>query len=275
MKHLPLILYSLVGASSLGSAQDASEAAKILGELSDGSPALKVETLEIPRFDIIHAITTHKQDHSVSMCRVERPAEVLSLSPSIRESQIEHSSQETTVDPGNRESPLGFGVSSTVVDRQATIVEWWSFSGNAATKFRAVSNIDWTFLQGFISFQARGEQFTFMHFPSSVNTRELRQLRREGYNVEIPRIPRHLPSIRRGARYVMLEGDESNEEAMEFIEAIHELYDVEKRQLKTAHRMRKRNYRKRARQLQLNPPPKENVTVHYWKESRREKPSIK
>lgn len=260
----------------LGAAQEVSQnPARIVGKLSNGSPSATPTSAEMPVFDVRHQVTTRKTGHSVTMCRVEKPNQVHKPLSNIAEAIDRETPECTLYDHGKQKAPLNYAVSATVVDRRATLVEWWSFNGDATKKLRAISNINWTLLQGFVSFEARGEQFTFMHFPSSVDTRELHRLKRNGHEVVIPQIPEYLPSIINGARYVMLEGDESDDNAMEFMEAIHELYDVEKRRLVKAHRMRNINRRIRARQLRRNPPPKENVTVYYWKEPRLENTSSK
>ncbi len=266
-KLLPLIAISGV-AYSQGVTSDT---AKIIGEISDGRESPTPKPVKLPEFNVLHQTISYKDDHNVTICRVTQPVD---SSEVVSEPSLERlSGAPSDISEKEISVPLTFGVSANIVDRKASLVEWWSLDSGDLKKYQAWSNIDWSFLSGFHSFEGRGQKFTFMLFPQNISTKNLRKLRRAGHEVEIPIIPKQLPKIRKGAHYMMVSGDEPNEEAMEFIETIHELYDVEKRRLKKAYNKRVKNQKIRERELRKNPPKPDDVVIHYWKEER--KPSAK
>ena len=67
---------------------------------------------------------------------------------------------------------------------------------------------------------------------------------------------------------MVIQGDETNERAMEFIEAIHDLYAAEKPRLIAAYLEREKNHviwREKQEELRKNPPPKPDLTINFWK----------
>ena len=52
--------------------------------------------------------------------------------------------------------------------------------------------------------------------------------------------------------------------ALEFLEAIHDLYEEKETELIEAHEKRVADQIARQEQLRLNPPKKKDVEVHFW-----------
>ena len=107
-----------------------------------------------------------------------------------------------------------------------------------------------------------------MLFSGNVSIPSLENQNGQGYEVTIPEIPK-LPNLaEKGARYMVIKGDETNERAMEFIEAIHDLYEAEKPHLIAAYHELEKNHalwREKQEELRKNPPPKPDLTINFWK----------
>ena len=218
--------------------------ARILGKISDGSTSTLTVRKELPRYQIRWGVVQHKKDHQVTINRVSPPEQPVEKT---EENQTQQDGQTTDQKP----SGGTFFVYATTYDGLATRVRWH----HEGQEFVAWSNVDWKYLVGFSSFEGRGKRYDFMllHTLSAA----------EG--VTIP----GLPSLaEKGARYMVVKGDESNDSAMEFIEAIHDLYEAEKVQLKGAYQKRQSNLRIREAQKEAqlqNPPAKPDVIINYWK----------
>lgn len=161
-----------------------------------------------------------------------------------------------------------FTVSATTFDKEMTLLKLWSH-GKPNEVLEVASNLNWNHLEGFSGFEGRGQQFTFMLFNHNQSLREMRRMRKQGQEVNIPEIPKELPRYRQGnARYMVLQGEVGNEQAMEFLETIHDLYDEKHVELTVASEKRKKNrkiHRQQQEELRTNPPPKPDVTINYWK----------
>ena len=105
-------------------------------------------------------------------------------------------------------------------------------------------------------------------FSGNISTEKLKQQQQLGYKVSVPQMPQ-LPELEiKGPCYTMIRGDENNDAAMEFIEAIHDLYAAEKETLVAAYLEREKNREIRAKELaelRENPPPKSDLIINFWK----------
>lgn len=103
-------------------------------------------------------------------------------------------------------------------------------------------------------------------FPGNSSIETLRQAQRRNPEIVVPEIPKELPRYRQsGARYVVMNHEEvKNEDALEFLEAVHDLYEAERPALVQAYHKREEYRKKRAEELRLNPPKPKDIEVSFW-----------
>jgi len=253
------------GITAAHSQESPDSTAKVIGGVSDASPSPAEPAKVLPEYKVHWSTVRQKRDHKVIINKVEAPA--VAVRQSVKElSQEEIESQNERVlkwISEIKESGGFFTVSATIYDHKATYVEWW----NGDEKFAAWSNVDWNHLGGFHEFEGRGKRFSFMLFSGNTSMASLKRDMASDYRDTLPVIPK-LPSLTTsGASYMVVKGDEKNDAAMEFIEAIHDLYAAEKVMLKTAYQERLKNWKisaARQKELKDNPPPKKDETINYW-----------
>jgi len=158
-----------------------------------------------------------------------------------------------------------FSVSATIYNNRATFVRWWSHKDGQEKMYECWSNVNWNHLGGMVSFRAREQEFTYLLMHGNSSLKALREARRENPEIKVPRIPKELPRLRdSGPRYVMMNGDERDDDAMEFIEAIHDLYAAKQRELRRAYRKRERARLARIEELKRNPPQPKDIEISFW-----------
>jgi len=265
---------SLFAQAQEASSQVTTQPTKVIGGVSDAKPSLPTADKVLPQYKINWSTVHQKRDHKVILNKIEAPA-VVARQPIAELSQGEVEKQNQEILKWVRkikESGSFFTVSATVYDHKATYVEWW----NGDEKFAAWSNVDWNHLGGFHEFEGRGKRFSFMLFSNNTSMVSLKRDMTSGYRDTLPAIPK-LPSLTgRGASYMVVKGDDKNDAAMEFIEAIHDLYAAEKVMLKKAYEERLKNWEISAakqKDLRENPPPKPDVVINYWKKKSAPKTS--
>lgn len=239
--------------------------AKVIGGVSDGRPSPPVVPKVLPKYKIHWSQTHHKNGQKITVNHVETP--VKAVAPSVvplSDKELARRSREFAKALGeNKPSGGFFTVSATIYDHETTLVHWW----HEGAKFSAYSNVDWNHLEGFASFEGRGKHYTMLLLSANTSMKSLGKSRQKGYGVTIPELPPLPVLAEKGPRYMVVGGDEKNEEAMEFIEAIHDLYAAEKTRLITAYTEREKNQKIRAKQqeeLKRNPPPKKDVVINFW-----------
>lgn len=268
MSVLLLGIYMTCIAGVALKAQDAEiKKAKLIGEVSDGRPVPPVSKKPMPKYEIEQTQTHHKNGQKFVINRVKKPAQqvIPSQAPVARRSITPQTKRDSKPQGGF------FMVSATVYDHRVTLLRW----SHGGEEFSAWSNVDWNHLGGVVSFEGRGKEYTMTLLSSNVSLLKLKQQRRKGEKVSIPEIPKLPRLAKRGARYMVIKGDETNDGAMEFIEAVHDLYDAEKVRLVRAYHERERNRIIRERKeaaSRNNPPPKKDAIINYW---RKNKPSGK
>jgi len=156
-----------------------------------------------------------------------------------------------------------FMVFAEIYDNKATLLTF----NHEGERYKVWSNLDWNLLCGFANFEGRGKQYGLFLLPSNTSIEGIKRDIEKGYKLILPTIP-ELPDLKtKGPHYMVVVGDEKNDEAMEFLEAIHDLYAVEETRLKTAYEARKINWKIRAKkeaELRKNPPPKPDITINFW-----------
>lgn len=260
-ESLSIISTSAVLVLPTGFAQEA----HITGGIYDGKPSPPAPPKERPTFDIQWSKVQYKNGRKVTINRVSPPE----IKPAVKTSLSSQQVAQSSVDLENRikdikESGGLFMVSATIYDHKITHVKW----SHEGEHFECWSNVDWNHLGGFIGFEARNKRYEMMLFSGNSSTQSLKRQNEQGYAVTIPEIPK-LPRLDlRGASYRVTKGDETNDKAMEFIEAIHDLYAAEQQRLVVAYQEREKNHaiwRKKQEELRDNPPPKPDLTINFWK----------
>lgn len=174
--------------------------------------------------------------------------------------------QKSRIDQEEAKPSAGFTVFATVLSDNLTRLEWWSHSKRQSKKNVSWSNIGWVNLQGFNTIEDEQRSYTFMLFLSGDSVENFNKRAEEvGENLA----PDHLPNFSEsGARYTHENEAGISEAGKDFIEAIHALYDGKEAELKKARLVREENRRKYRRELELNPPKKENVVIQFWERDR-------
>lgn len=147
-----------------------------------------------------------------------------------------------------------FVVSSMTFPGKGTKVRWWSTGESDNQAYECWSNVDWKNLGGFHRFESRTQSFSFMLFRRSVQA------------LENGEAPPELPDLNKGARYMVMVGDETNDAAMDFIEGLHEIYDLREKDLKMSAAQREVaavNRLIEREQKEENPPVKK-IEINFW-----------
>lgn len=241
--------------------------ARLTSPIADGTPSEPVPEPERPKFRIHWETKIRQGGRAVTIQEVETP--IFPKSLEVEAASIPQLSAEEIKELLSQRAdgiPQHFvSVSATIYDRRATHLRIWSHDGERREPIEAWSNADWNFLGGFASFEGRGQNFTFLMFPGNSSIRALRQAKRQNPEIVVPKIPEDLPQYRQsGARYVVMNHDEANETALEFLESVHDLYEAEKPMLVRAYRKREYQRKLRAEELRRNPPKPEDIEISFW-----------
>lgn len=237
--------------------------AKVIGGISDGKPSPPLPPKVLPKYRINWTQVHQKNGQKIIVNQVQAP--VPAMKPEVERMSDEELAQRSREFEKNlaESKPSGgvFMVFATIYDRHTTHLSWW----HDGEKFEAYSNVDWNYLGGFASFEGRGKRYSMLLLSSnaSVNKAERNHQRHK-----IPDLPKLPELANRGAAYMVVKGDESNDGAMEFMEAIHDLYEAEKPRLVAAYLEREKNRKIRAEkeaELRKDPPPKPDIIVNYWR----------
>lgn len=156
----------------------------------------------------------------------------------------------------------GFTVSATVLSDNLTRLEWWSHSDGQAKKHVSWSNIGWKNIQGFNTIEDAKRSYTFMLFLSGDSVDEFNKRAEDRGLAPAPDL---LPDFSQsGARYSNEDDKNIPEAGKAFMEAIHALYDSKEVELKQAQKLRQENRERYRKNLELNPPKKEDVVIQFW-----------
>ena len=240
------------------------EQARVLGEVSDGRQSSRKAVVKpLPDYKIHWSQIKYVNRQKFIINSIEPP--VLPLKVRLTAEEIEKQDKEyqellKTLKPAGGT----FMVFATIYDNQKTLVTF----NHEGVNFRCWSNIDWNYLNGFVSFEGRGKRYSMMLLPSNASIERIKEDIAKGHELILPAIP-PLPDLAtKGPHYTVIEGDTKNDDAMEFIEAIHDLYAAEKVRLIAAHTERLRNHKIQAlkdAELRKNPLPKPDITINFWK----------
>jgi len=238
--------------------------ARVPGGISDGRPSpRKAAVKPIPDYKIHWSQIKYVNGQKFIINSIEPP--VLPLKVQLTTEEIEKQDKEyqellKTLKPAGGT----FMVFATIYDNQKTLVTF----NHEGVSFRCWSNIDWNYLNGFVSFEGRGKRYSMMLLPSNASIERIKEDIAKGHELILPAIP-PLPDLAtKGPHYTVIEGDTENDDAMEFIEANHDLYAAEKTRLIAAHAERLKDQKIQALkdvELRKNPLPKPDITINFWK----------
>lgn len=239
--------------------------ARVIGEVSDGTPAPPAPPKALPNHEVETTKVRQQGKRRIILNRVVQPPKQL---------PAENQPAQNAPVQGNANLPQGgiFTIYATVYDEQRSYVKW----NHDGRKHEAWSNTNFNLLEGFHSFEGRGKTYNFFIIIGDSTMEDLEKARAgEGDKSRLPEIPDFTELDQREyPAYILMKGDAGDTSSLEFIEAIHDLYEAEYDRLFAACVERKKNremQNKKAEELRNNPPPKPDIIVNYWKKESAQK----
>lgn len=253
MKSLAILTVSLVCSISLHAQEDSG--AKLVGPVSDGTPAEPAPPKELPSFRVQSTTVRQLEDRKIVMQRVsdsglpdppppppsatKEQLEALRASPEWQERIAEH-----------KESKLIL-LSASVVDGKATFVRWY----HEGEEFQAWSNVNFNHLSGFAEFESNRTRYSFIMAVGDISTAKGRKSEWPG---KPPELGVNYPA------FTLVKGDESKGDVLAMMIALHDLYENEQDKLVAAHEGRLRASAEREAWLRANPPQPQDTVIQFW-----------
>lgn len=244
------------------------EPVTIVGPLADGTPAPPAPKPELPEVEIRETKVVQLADRKVTINRIKdpglpdpRPTPPKTIGLTTEEIEAFRNSPEVQRWIEEAAKTTHLFISATVVDHRATQIRWW----HDGAEYRAWSNANWLYLTGFGECQKGDKRFSTLLMAGNIDSGWLPE--------DSPlRIPDDLPET--PGTYQLIQGDITNAEAFEGINALHELYRSEFARLKEAYELREQRRQEREAELRANPPKPKDIVLHYWKvEPKKEAPT--
>gem|GEM_PF-899447 len=266
MKHQLILCASLTLAGisfSWGQPALIAEQARVPGEISDGSPSIQKALVKpLPDYKIHWSQIKYSNGQKFIINRIEPPTQPLKtrLTPKEKKQRDkDYQDQLKTLKP----SGGTFMVFASIYDHKTTLITF----NHEGENYQCWSNLDWNYLCGFASFEGRGKRYGLFLLPSNASIEGIKEDIEKGSKIALPTIL-PLPDLAaKGPHYTLVKGDTDNDEAMEFLEAIHDLYAAEEGRLIAAHTKRLKNHKIQAlrdAELRKNPLPKPDITISFW-----------
>ena len=259
-----LLFSAALSSISIADEVSFSDQARVPGKISEGRPSVKLPMSQepLPDYTIHWSQVKYVDGQKFTINRIEPP-----IIPSKEEITEEEKAQQEKEFQESLKTlkPSGgaFMVFATIYDHKTTLVSFF----HEGKKYKVWSNLNWNHLGGFATFEGRGKRYDMMLLPTNASIERLKAEIEQGHEVTLPTIPQLPDLATKGPHYTVIEGDTKNDEAMEFIEAIHDLYVAEKVRLVTAYEERLKNRQIQAlkdAELRKNPPPKPDITINFW-----------
>jgi len=181
---------------------------------------------------------------------------------------LEEATQEETEEP-QTEVPVPqvvlptqtFIISTTSYGQGATRLKIWPSHRGQQGALEGWSNIDWSVLQSLLSFDDENVRYQFMLFHTG-----------SGQGVNAPEVPDELPEFAEtGARYLVTSSEETErEETLDFLEAIHTLYDENKAKLHADRAIAIERHKERQRQIAIEKETPKTRVLKIWRHTRPE-----
>lgn len=267
------------GTSATGSfPPPATTTARILGEIPDGTPtppAPPKRKLVIPPQDILES-TTHRQDgRNITIRRIEPlplpppPPPTPEMDPA---KEAEFRSRMAEYRAKYRATKLSFLSATIYRSKNApprTLVRWWPQNGRNSTTFW--SSADFALIAGGISSFVDSSGDTHHLFMGWGNvdmdrTPSPRAAKIHNY------IPPVIPLFPLGEASAVFEGVQPDAEELAAIQSLHDLYNRNLPELRTAFEGRERVRTEREAYLKAHPPQPQDITLNYWRST---KPAVK
>jgi len=199
----------------------------------------------------------HDQGRTITIHNVDPPAPVERIQgekPSVKKSSLTPQIE--------TKASVGFTFSATALSDHLTRLEWWSHSAGQSNKHISWSNISWATLQGFNAIEDDKRSYAFILF---LNSSSLEEFNKQAEAIASNRAPDVLSDFSQsGAAYTNEDDGKISEVGKAFMESIHTLYDLKEPELRQAQELRQDNQEKYRRELELNPPKKEDVVIQFW-----------
>ncbi len=279
--RLPLFAILIIAASAaFVTAQDESvatpAAARILGDIPDGTPpppAPPKPDFVIPERDILDTKTHEQGGRTITIQQIKPialpppppPAEPTTaaqdaeFSERLAEYRSEHPTHELLF--------LGATVFRSKDSPPRTLVRWWPQGGGGSITFW--SSADFALIAGGInSFSDNaGNVHSLLMGWGNVDIDRMSELQAaKGIEYDAP----ELPDFPAGNATYQLTGSQPAAEDLAAIQALHDLYNNNLAELKTAYQGRELARIEREAYLKAHPPQPKNITLNYW---RTEKPA--
>lgn len=165
-------------------------------------------------------------------------------------------------------------ISATVYDHSRTFLRIFP-NGGIEDEVTAWSNLDLNHFSGFSTFRVKDAvdgtlyDYGMLMGLGNQDTVTLSKLDfASDFKYEAPEIPK-LPDLTEGEpSFVVMEG-KAESSAMATLEQIHDLYRKEGKQMEAAFHAREKARAERKAYLLANPPKPDDVTISFWKKSKR------
>jgi hypothetical protein len=302
MKTIPLVFAAFTVAATSVRSEDAVSSditvvpeASISGPISDGTPSppppapepipFRVETSVTKRVHVVESpeipgLPAPEGDINITVQLVKDPGlpdPPAPLPPSAPDDPAVLA-RVAELAENYRETQLAL-VSATVYDHSRTFLRCYLSGNGHKGEVSAWSNLDFNHFSGFATFQVKGTDGETRQYGlvmalgnEEIERTRLREQRLAEHDielepVEIPQLPDLATS---GPAFVLAEGNTTDQESMELIEGMHNLYKVEGARMEEAYHARIKAYEERKAYLLANPPKPDDVTIQFW---RRDNPS--
>ena len=162
-----------------------------------------------------------------------------------------------------------FLIVSTTYSNLGTYFELWPASLGKQASLSGWSNLDWSIFQPVHKFTDGQHNFQFMQFHSKIGDAEIaRRKKVDNQGGGGPQLPTTLPSLTEtGGRYLVTSPEETErEDTMDFLEALHKLYDERSQELADLREARE----ERRHQMQMKAEQPKDRVLRVWRRSIKE-----
>jgi hypothetical protein len=153
------------------------------------------------------------------------------------------------------------GLSGTVYDHEATLLRWT----HGEEEYEAWSNIDFNVMRSMCSVEAGNT--TYLLFMMIGDESSTPPRKTKSGIVITPKVPA-IPPLPKDTGFVVVKGNQQNEEAIGGIRKLHELYAADREQFIAAYQQRLRYEAAALAWEKEHPPQPENVTIRWWRGKR-------
>lgn len=179
---------------------------------------------------VLDEVVFQKGKDQLVVQRIEEPE-----LESAQEEPAEAQPETPQIVPENALPTQTFLISATTYADQGTYLELWPVSQGRQAALSGWSNLDWSVFQTFHKFTDGQQSFQIMLFHSKLSNAEVdRRANANDKETSYPQVPEQLPDLTEtGARYLVTSPAETErEDTLDFLEAIHALYDEKSQELR-------------------------------------------